>query len=60
MRPIEEIQQAGEKLGYGGADLHEFVKEQQGLERESEVAERAERTAVRQQQKIDVETDRKG
>ena len=48
MRPIEEIQQAGEKLGYGGADLREFLKDQEALEREREIAERAERAAARQ------------
>ena len=59
MRPIEEIQQAGEKLGYKDADLREFVKEQQALEHECEVAERAERADVRQQQKLDAETEQK-
>ena len=59
MRRIEEIQQAGEKLGYKDADLREFVKEQQALEHEREVAERAERAAARQQQKLDTETEQK-
>ena len=59
MQPIEEIQQAGEKLGYKDADLREFMKEQQALEREREVAERAERAAARQQQKLDAETEQK-
>ena len=59
MRPIADIRKEGEKLGYKDADLREFVKEQQALEREREVAERAERAAVRQQQKLDAETEQK-
>ena len=59
MWPIGEIQQAGEKLGYKDADLREFMKEQQALEREREVAECAECAAARQQQKIDAEIEQK-
>ena len=33
MRPIAEIQKEGEELGYKDADLREFVKEQQAMER---------------------------
>ena len=59
MRPIADIRKEGEELGYRDADLREFVKDQQALEREREIADRAERAAVRQQQKLDAETEQK-
>ena len=59
MRSIAEIRKEGEELGYKDADLREFMKEQQVLEREREVAERAERAAARQQQKLDAEIEQK-
>ena len=59
MRPIADIRKEGEELGYRDADLREFVTEQQALEREREIAERAERAAARQQQKLDAETEQK-
>ena len=59
MRPIADIRKEGEELGYRDADLREFVKDQQALEREREIADRAERAAVRQQQKLNAETEQK-
>ena len=59
MRPIADIRKEGEELGYRDADLREFVKDQQALEHEREIADRAERAAVRQQQKLDAETEQK-
>ena len=59
MRPIADIRKEGEELGYRDADLREFVKDQQALEREREIADRAERAAVRQQQKLNAEAEQK-
>ena len=39
MRSIEELQQAELKLGYANADLRAFVKEQQAIEQERDIAE---------------------
>ena len=55
MRSIKELQQAGLKLGYANADLRAFVKEQQAIEQERDIAERVERAAARAQRKLEAE-----